>query len=136
MMDYDLAIISARLSLLLVALAAGYYLLRTAFIHLQRCGLRSIAAQRLRQAVTYARVSHPYIGPLLVLTAPYHIFAMWQFHPLNLKTALGMATALIVMDVLFSGWRLKANLADLARREFHRYSFFALAILLAAHRLA
>jgi hypothetical protein len=135
-MDYDLAILSARLSLLFVALASCYYLLRTAFVNLQRRGLRPAAAQRLRQAVAYARVSHPYIGPLLVLTAPYHVFVMWQVHPLSLKTALGMAVAAAVMDMLYSGWRLKANPAVMERRVFHRYSFFGLAILLAAHRLA
>ncbi|MDR7869031.1 MAG: hypothetical protein RIN56_19750 [Sporomusaceae bacterium] len=135
-MDYELAIISARLSLVLVILASCYYLLRTAFVHLQRRGLRPGAAQRLRQAVAYARISHPYIGPLLVLTAPYHIFVMWQFHPLSLKTALGVAVAAGVLDMLVSGWRLKANPAVMARRIFHRYSLFALAILLVAHRLA
>lgn len=135
-MDYELAILSARLSLLLVALASCYYLLRTAFVHLQRRGLRPGVAQRLRQAVAYARLSHPYIGPLLVLTAPYHVYTMWQVHPLSLKTALGIAVVILVLDMLVSGWRLKANPAAMDRRVFHHYSFFVLAILLVAHRLA
>ncbi len=134
-MDYDLAIHSARLSLLLIILASSYYLLRTAFVHLQRRGFSPLAAQRLRQAVGYARASHPYIGLLLVLTVPYHIFVMWRFHPLSLKTAFGIAVAAGILVMLYSGWRLKANPAGRDRRVVHRYGFFVLAVLLAAHRL-
>lgn len=134
-MDYGIAIAAGRLALFLAVLAPGYYLLRTAYVRLQRRGLSPEAAQRLRQAVTNARLSHPYIGGLLAVAPLYHIFAMWLFHPLSLKTALGMAAAAAVAFMAASGWRLKGDPAGMKVRQAHRYGFFVFAALLAAHRL-
>lgn len=135
-MDYGLAILAARVSLVVALLAPGYYLLRTAFVRLQRRGLEPAAAQRLRQAVAYARVSHPYIAGILAVTAPYHVFVMWQTHPVGLKVALGMATTVAAAAMIVTGLRLKANPADMSLRELHRYGFFLMWAVLAAHRLA
>lgn len=134
-MDYGLAIASARLSLLLAALAAGYYLLRTLFVALQRRGLAPEAAQYLRQAVAFARLSHPYVAALLGIAPLYHIYVMWMTHSLSLKVALGFAVAATVLFMAATGWWLKGYPAAMDARLVHRRGLFVLAAVLAAHRL-
>ncbi len=135
MMDYGLAIAAARLSLGLAVFAPGYYLLRTLFVVLQRRGLPPATAQRMRQAVNYARISHPYIAALLVVAPLYHIYVMWLVHPLGLKVVLGMTAATAVLFMATTGLRLKGQPAATVIRRLHRTGFFVLAVALAAHRL-
>lgn len=133
-MDYATALAAGKLALVLIVLATAYYGLRTLLVNLTR---RHIAtgAQLLRQAVNYARISHPFIASLALLAAGYHGVTMWQHHAVSGQVLAGLGTAAALLFMGGAGWTLKLRPAAAALRTAHRRGMVVVWALLLTHRL-
>jgi hypothetical protein len=131
-MDYSLAILAGKTAMVLVALSSGYYLLHILFAALERGGMHS---WRLKTAVHYARVSHPFLASLISLSVIYHVYVMWMTHSLGVKVGSGIAVSVMVALMANSGWALRLRLHSHRLRQSHRLGMYLLFVVLFGHRL-
>ena len=135
-MDYNIALYMGRITIILVLIAPFYYVLRTLLTSSISRSINPNAVKLLRSSVKYTRISHPYLGALIPLFAPYHMYVMWMTHDIGLKVGLGILLSFSLLYMVALGIMLRRQLANSNLRKIHRYSALLILALAILHRIA